>query len=488
MLLEQAGYCEGRAGSPTGKFGFHMVMAGSLYSKCGQEKHAVHCYKVAQPLYKDSGWNFIEDHLSMTLGRWVYKLGFADECVASWSAVLERGSQNAAKQAILMRDFTTVVKRHIADHGDDKDWQVAMPRVDCESCAARLQPNGGDFSPPGAPGSQDAVNKLLRSRMKITMSPSRNEIPLGEVLLVDVAFENPLSIALHIKNVRLVAFLDGVALLDDGSGIDVLLGPNESKTVVLKLMPEAKGVLEIIGVRWRLLDLVNVMRRFEFRGKLLHKTRDQRASRARARDTRMQWHVIAKAPLLKLSCNLPHAAYNGEIVKGSLIMENIGDIPCGTNFILGYSGPFLVLVDDAVPEDEMGRVVRFRSCQSTIMEPGASITVPVKVLAKGEGGESHLNIAVRYSETAEKWSHAQLIHHIHLIPSIDVAVSTRPAYEAPGAYMLMVKTDAPLVGTTEWNVGPCVSKVTCGIWSTLGSQKVNLVQLYLVHRMCTFLS
>ena len=56
--------------------------------------------------------------------------------------MVEKGHQNAAKQAVLMRDFTTVVKRYVAQHGDDKDWQIAMPNIDCEASSARWNTDG----------------------------------------------------------------------------------------------------------------------------------------------------------------------------------------------------------------------------------------------------------------------------------------------------------------------------------------------------------
>ena len=467
VLLEQAGKCMLRSGTFPGKHGFHMVMAGSLYGKCGQERHAVHCYKAAKSEYGDEGWAYIQDHLSMTLGRWVYKLGYAEECAESWGNVLQRGHQSVAKQTVLLRDFTTVVK---AKKDDKKEWDVAIPRVDSVSTVARLQSNGLMVTP--AKSLKDFKRMMKRCERHCAEKNARpitgNKVPVDEPVLVDIVLENPLGIALHVKDVRLVATIDGKELPDEEvPKVDILLQPSEKKVAVLQIAPRTLGTLEIVGVRWRLLDLVNVFKRFEFPGKPLNKTREQRATRARARDTRMIWTVVDRAPLLSLSIEMPKEAYNGQIFDGVVRVKNVGKAACSSGLTLTYAGRFSVHVDSAATLDEAGRVLQITSSsESPFLEPGEERSIACSIRARGESGPgTEMLLGVRYAGKDGRFRYAFLSSAVNFFPSIDLSVATRPAYAVEGAYTMMIRVDAPDVGGTHWNLGPI--GVTSDYWEAV---------------------
>lgn len=49
LLLEQAAYCfiVAKSSSKARKYAFHMILAGHRFSKAGQRKHSLRCYKQA---------------------------------------------------------------------------------------------------------------------------------------------------------------------------------------------------------------------------------------------------------------------------------------------------------------------------------------------------------------------------------------------------------------------------------------------------------
>lgn len=107
LLLEQASYCFLYSTKPNmfRKYAFHMVLAGHRFSKAGQKKHALRCYKQAFQVYQDKGWSLAEDHIHFTIGRLAGNLKLS-EGSSSLACLLSSGSkQTPAQQITYLREY-----------------------------------------------------------------------------------------------------------------------------------------------------------------------------------------------------------------------------------------------------------------------------------------------------------------------------------------------------------------------------------------------
>lgn len=141
LLLEQAAYCFLAINKPSvmaRKYAFHMILAGHRFSKAGQRRHSLRCYKQAYQvskmnrklrysstnkvcivnvwfnklqLYKGKSWTLAEDHINFTIGRQSFNLKELQKACSAFKVLLQDGSkQSAAQQAAFLREFLFVFK------------------------------------------------------------------------------------------------------------------------------------------------------------------------------------------------------------------------------------------------------------------------------------------------------------------------------------------------------------------------------------------
>ncbi|XP_026473845.1 trafficking protein particle complex subunit 8 isoform X2 [Ctenocephalides felis] len=108
LLLEKAAYCFLSSLKPRmiRKYAFHIVLAGHRYSKSGQKRHSLRCYKQAYQVYESRGWRLAEDHINFTIGRLAINLNQGSESVEALTRLLRPGSQqNASQQSAFLKEF-----------------------------------------------------------------------------------------------------------------------------------------------------------------------------------------------------------------------------------------------------------------------------------------------------------------------------------------------------------------------------------------------
>ena len=123
----------------------------------------------------------------------------------------------------------------------------------------------------------------------------------------------------------------------------IVLRPGARERVRLRLCATTCGTLRITGARWRLFGEVGGMHQLVRPGPLLHASREQRATRARAPDLSLTFHVVGDLPWLQASLlGMPATMLQGEVVPASLLLVNRGRAPAG-DILLRSSLAWLVV-------------------------------------------------------------------------------------------------------------------------------------------------
>lgn len=111
LLLEQAAYCFLQCSRPTmvRKYAFHMVLAGHRFTKAGQRKHSLRCYKQAHQIFENHGWNLATDHILASIGRLAKNLDELEEAMRSYAKLLtEENRQTAEQQEVYLKEYLTI--------------------------------------------------------------------------------------------------------------------------------------------------------------------------------------------------------------------------------------------------------------------------------------------------------------------------------------------------------------------------------------------
>jgi trafficking protein particle complex subunit 8 len=116
VLLEQAALCfiaDSKKALPR-KYAFHMVLAGHRYSKAGQRKHSLRCYKQAYQIYQGSGWRLATDHIEFAVGRLASQVHAWDASTSALASLLApRSLQPPVQQAAFLREYLHVLQQWI---------------------------------------------------------------------------------------------------------------------------------------------------------------------------------------------------------------------------------------------------------------------------------------------------------------------------------------------------------------------------------------
>ena len=396
LLSEQAGFALLNAGTAhvrgglVRKFGFQMVMAGSLYRTSGLERHALRCLASVVNLFHDRGWPAAEQHLSLQIGSLALALKDDATALRFRGRVLERGMTGP-----VLKHHATVVK----DWADclarlkPASLRLALPRVIDEG--ARL------CEPPSVAGGASELGELdgvLAKALNLGRVPKVRVAYAGEALLVTVALHNPLLCALPVQALRL-AVAPGCRVLES-EGESLELAPLETRRVALAVTPTHAGdALAVVGLRWRVMGLSAELEcAFERRGALLNDTRQQIRERARAPDVSLSAQVAAPAPFLALRCT-PLDASAGPEPSGAkfsfaLEMTNTGSV-VADNLLAAYApGPAGQCGVEWTPAAE---VLSEHVCRLPVraLQPGESAALRFTVLASTQPTELVIKYGAR---------------------------------------------------------------------------------------------
>ncbi|XP_077463762.1 trafficking protein particle complex subunit 8-like [Stigmatopora argus] len=312
LLLEQAAHCFiNMRTRMLRKFAFHMILAGHRFSKAGQKRHALRCYRQAMQVYKGRSWSLAEDHINFTIGRQSFTLGQPERAAQAFKHILTNdGRQTAAQQGAFLREYLYVYKT-VTNQSGASLANLPLPCIHAAATRVYLgherRPAEGDKQAATHvsldqeyDGEQAAVWRRLEERLAAAANggalpanfrPSQCYLdgrtdnlrrPLAvveEPVVVEVTFRNPLKVPLALSRLSLLwkvgpdedAAEDSEEEEEEGEEsardaedprteqpvtaetiLDFHLAPEETKTARLGLLPRQTGRLRVTGVAYDL--------------------------------------------------------------------------------------------------------------------------------------------------------------------------------------------------------------------------------------------
>ncbi|KAK6642613.1 hypothetical protein RUM43_004115 [Polyplax serrata] len=397
LLLEQASYCFLYSTKPSmsRKYAFHMVLAGHRFSKGGQKKHALRCYKQAFQLYKDKGWSLAEDHIHFTVGKLAGHLKLLCEGSASLASLLSSGSkQTPPQQETYLREYLQMIQQLNADESSKGVAVLPLPIVEDNNILVLVSTSRSTLVrafEPDSPADSVRWSRMEELAMtesqgppmifrptihlfsKKTINTNNPVVVVNESINVQVSLRNPLQIVLPLLRVQLLWNFTG----EDGQTTsnefpnetlnslvksDVIeciqLDPSTTRQVTLSLVPVRPGQIDILGMIFSLTNSSNPPTSdnnqqdssIEVSGKQIFVVRGPKLKRKSSKneasfekDKRLEIKVVKSAPFLKLSMetNILPDMLCGEIQEATIKLVNEGNSHLKNLFVV-TSSPQLV--------------------------------------------------------------------------------------------------------------------------------------------------
>ncbi|KAI8835627.1 ER-golgi trafficking TRAPP I complex 85 kDa subunit-domain-containing protein [Chytriomyces cf. hyalinus JEL632] len=366
ILLEQSAFCHLKS-SPSlkRKYAFYLVMAGDRYTKCGQRRHALRCYRAAQQVYEGQGWSLVDNHNNFTIGRLCFHLGDATEAFSHFLKLFKSSNQSPEQQASHMKEFLHIYKCISAQRTVtelENLPQTPVPVLQQQSIDVSLiqsqhigqtSANDSVWDKMEIDLVENGFNRPGCARpvklMKTVRDGANTICAVGEPVFVSFVLENPLQIPLELSNITLAAeFTKSVASaivtdLTDRSGEDgvrlqneffdveylpgLVLAPKEVRQMQLKIYPKCEGDLLVQGLKLTLSDCVPITISFNKRGRRLNDTQKQRSEDpVYAADNTLKLTVTAPMPVLDvLFHSFPDVLLSGQVERTVLEVNNKGN-------------------------------------------------------------------------------------------------------------------------------------------------------------------
>lgn len=459
LLLEQAAYCFLNATRPQmpRKYAFHLVLAGHRFSKAGQRKHSLRCYRQAYQIYENKSWSLAEDHIHHTIGRQASTLKHTAEAAEAFARLLPRASRQAAsQQATFIREYLSTQQQLSSETGEMPI--LPLPLVEGETIQVLL---GG---PPAAPlpsstaipatgvtfdqnhadnirwwkleekllvaasGSQPMVfkptNELLNNHTNNTNSPVTY---VEEPVNISVHLSNPLHISIPIREVHLLwSFIpvsgglcqdNTVSSNSDIADTDIIdeitLLPDSTKQIILQIRPKQIGELRITGLAYILAGdtsggiSVAGKQLLIVRGPKLRPAKDKTPNDdpIYAIDNRLRLTVVESTAYLRVCFDgLKSEMLSGELIDVTVHMQNFGKLPVSRILLASTVSNLFSL---GHTEGEVGSVPLKEP-----IAPGQSVHVPMKIRAPDIKGTSDIDFLFYYESLKEVTkSQYRLIRH-----------------------------------------------------------------------------
>ncbi|GMH29958.1 hypothetical protein Nepgr_031801 [Nepenthes gracilis] len=400
VMLEQASYCYLLMEPPMfRKYGFHRVLSGDSYEKCDQVKHAIRTYRSALSVFKGSSWSLIRDHTHFQLGKWFASLGMFDAAIKHMLEILACEHQSKAVQELFLQDFILLVQKT----GKTLEvWGLQLPIIKLSLLRVIFEDHR-TYASPAAVGIRESLWRSLEEDMIPLLSTAKsnwlelqtklvskkhkesNICVAGEAIKVDIGFKNPLQIPISISNVSLIckhsassdstevdelnsaanelsSVADGqidedltkLISRDEGnaenysftlSEAEFSLSGGETLVVQLTVTPRVEGILNIVGVKWKLSGCVVGFQSFKIdhtkntaaKGRIKHKL---------SPSDEMRFLVVKSLPRLEgFIHHFPTKSYHGELHRLVLELKNQSNFPV-KNMKMKISHPRFLLVGD----------------------------------------------------------------------------------------------------------------------------------------------
>ncbi|XP_011502697.1 PREDICTED: trafficking protein particle complex subunit 8 [Ceratosolen solmsi marchali] len=416
LLLEQAAYCF-ISPKMVRKYAFHAVLAGHRFSKAGQKKHSLRCYKQAYQVYKNKGWSLAEDHIHFTIGRQAASLKQVLESVTVFEKLLSATSkQPALQQAAFLREFLYI--HNLLTHEMKKSSQtnlpiLPLPLIEDNQIKVLLGPlikpgNNIELVSQILSFSQDADDVRWSKLEEILLSKAQGTPPMifkptvtiythtsnnankpnavvKEPIYLCITLSNPLLIPLPLSNLKLLwSFNNEGCIINNESSVEyeeefvetlkidsIILQPGSKQTVVLTLKPKKIGQLKILGLNYNLsnpiqtsidqtisstISLISGKRLFKIQGPKLKNFKEKAGISLYGLDLRLDMNIVEKGPFMQITFTpLSPEMLCGELQRMEVTLTNIGNAPL-KNIYLGSTNPKLFALVDQEQDFKKGQI------------------------------------------------------------------------------------------------------------------------------------
>lgn len=498
VMLEQASYCYlFSKPSMLHKYGFHLVLAGDRYKICDQAIHAARLYRNALSIYRGTTWSHIKDHVHFQIGRLYVFLGLFDLAINHMLEILACSHQSKATQELFIRDFLQIVQR------TGKTFEVfrlQLPLINIPSLMVVFEDHRTYASPEAAsvreslwrsleediiPSLPSIRTNWLEAQPQIASKKLKelNVCVAGEPVRVNIQFKNPLQIPLSISDVSLICDLSprpdeaeynansstnelhneeefrklatcSRGLSSDTSSftlseVQFSLQGGEMLVVQLAVTPKVEGILEIVGIRWKLSGSVTGFHNF-YTDLAKKKVMKGRRKVRRSPSNSMKFLVIASLPKLDGSIlHLPDQLYAGDLRHVFLKLSNQSEFPV-KNVKLKISHPrFLTVAKRETLDMEFPACLEKRSSDRSDMQGDSNkvshngFLFPEGTLIQGETpflwplwlraaipGKISLYISIYYEigdiSTSMRYRTLRMHYKLEVLPSLDVSFHINP--------------------------------------------------------------
>lgn len=101
------------------------------YSKSGQRKHSFRCYRQANQIFQNRGWDLAESHIFYTLSKQAITLKKVDEAVTALAHLLRPSNlQSATQQASFLSEYIATQKMYLKQsNSTDTLLDIGLPKV-----------------------------------------------------------------------------------------------------------------------------------------------------------------------------------------------------------------------------------------------------------------------------------------------------------------------------------------------------------------------
>ncbi|KGN59220.1 trafficking protein particle complex subunit 8 [Cucumis sativus] len=369
VMLEQASYCYLLSKPPLiRKYGFHLVLSGDRYKRMDQINHAIRTYRNAIAVFKGTEWSHIKDHVHFHIGQWYASLGLYDVAVTQMLEILDCNHQSKATQELFLKDFLKIIQKA---GKTVKVLKLPLPKINISSLKVIFEDHR-TYASTTAANVRESLWRSLEEDMIPSLSSGRtNWLELqskimskkfkessicvaGEPVKVDIVFKNPLQIPISISSVSLICDLSsksdetesGTNNIIGGvqkntefkwssdwdmgsdntsytlSEVHLSLEENEEKVVQLTVTPKIEGILQIVGIRWKLSDSVLGFHNFIDNPGQKNIAKGRQKAKCSLADN-LKFVVIKSLPKLEGSIlSLPQVAYAGDLQRPVLELKN----------------------------------------------------------------------------------------------------------------------------------------------------------------------
>ncbi|RKP26919.1 ER-golgi trafficking TRAPP I complex 85 kDa subunit-domain-containing protein, partial [Syncephalis pseudoplumigaleata] len=574
LFLEQAAHSFSRAMPPkVRKYAFSLVLAGHRYSKEELRDRAFHCYKLASAVFDTKAWRNVENHIHFALGRQAFHRDMLTTALEHFIRLFHESEQSTAVQTSYLREFLYICQSYTTRYNKDPLVEAALtlpiPVIDDQQVTVTL-PNCQVRREESDDDAWQAMEAAFSTEASPTMMPlgdqRRPTCAVGESVVVHLEMYNPMRVMLKLSNIALECVheentdTDGTTAsqynahelrkpTDDPNSISSMitleyfqleniweanLQPRERKKMTLKLIPKREGVIQIIGLRYTLDEVVHGYKKFGKRGRRLNSTKAERTQQLYAPDTSLNLLVTPPMPLLDITVkHFPANMLSGEVVQATLIITNGGERDL-KHLRVASSHPTMLYIGSAGLVDtpayreqrEASRAevegqahIEWQTMDNGLAEtryteipfgtangdgeeeqwlrPGASVTLPLWVRADRIGRHT-LRLLFHYQSEESKYKMrsrtSRYTLETQVLPSLRVNAFTRASTQNLNEYILGLEAEslqasADLVITqlsltsAKWRIEPITPKAAEQISPLRLSSRQALYAYYRIRRL-----